>query len=360
MRHNAIVPRSASVRSLPHPRTALGSAIALSAMLLGVGFLPVPYAIEQPGPAIDVLGEYDGEQVLSIEGAQTHPTEGSLMMTTVAIDGGPGYIVTPAEVVRAWFDPTRAVMPKEAYFPEGQTREDTDLENAVQMNTSQQEAVAVALRELGYDVPSEVIVSGVRKGAPAEGVLQAGDVIVAIDGQRGQDAEGFRNLAARAAESGPVPITVRRNGEQMDLEVPTADEDGAPRMGVVLGTGYDVPVDVKIGVGSVGGPSAGTMFALSVYDELTPGALTGGEKIAGTGTIAIDGTVGPIGGIRQKMVGAHDAGAEYFLAPADNCSEVTGYVPDGMQVVRVSSFDEALDAVSTIAETDSVEGLPHC
>ena len=93
--------------------------------------------------------------------------------------------------------------------------------------------------------------------------------------------------------------------------------------------------------GAVGGPSAGMMFALAVYDKITPGAMTGGQMIAGTGTMAIDGTVGPIGGITHKMVGAKEAGAGWFLAPAQDCAEVVGHVPDGLQVAKVATFDEA-------------------
>ena len=102
------------------------------------------------------------------------------------------------------------------------------------------------------------------------------------------------------------------------------------------------------------------MFSLSVYDQLTPGALTGGHEIAGTGTIAADGAVGSIGGIRQKLTGAEQAGAEYFLAPGDNCGEVVGFEPDGLEVVAVDTFEDAVTAVETIAETGSTEGLPVC
>ena len=128
-------------------------------------------------------------------------------------------------------------------------------------------------------------------------------------------------------------------------------------MGVFLGTRFDFPFDVKIDAGNVGGPSAGTMFALGVYDRLTPGALTGGKKIAGTGTIDAAGTVGPIGGIRQKLVGAHDGGAKWFLAPADNCDEVVDHVPDGLKVVRIATFDEAKTSVEAIA-ADQGDSLP--
>jgi PDZ domain-containing protein len=123
---------------------------------------------------------------------------------------------------------------------------------------------------------------------------------------------------------------------------------------------FDFPFDVAIHLQDVGGPSAGMMFALGIYDTLTPGALTGGEHIAGTGTIDTDGEVGPIGGIRQKLFGARDAGADWFLAPEANCSEVTGHVPDGLRVFAVSNLDDALDVVRAIGEGSSTDSFPGC
>src|SRR5699024_3935504 len=123
---------------------------------------------------------------------------------------------------------------------------------------------------------------------------------------------------------------------------------------------HELSMDEQILVGEIGGPSAGMISSLSFYDELTPGALTGGHAIAGTGTIAADGAVGPIGGIRQKMVGARETGAEYFLAPSGNCEEVLGHVPDGLDVGAGSTFEDALEAPGTIADTDSIGGLPSC
>jgi PDZ domain-containing protein len=110
----------------------------------------------------------------------------------------------------------------------------------------------------------------------------------------------------------------------------------------------------------IGGPSAGLIFSLAVYDTLTPGPLTGGNDVAGTGSIDSDGKVGPIGGIRQKMFGAKDAGADWFLAPEANCSEVVGHVPDGLRVFAVSSFDEALEVVRAIGEGEATDGFPSC
>lgn len=359
-RARALLSRRVEDAQLARPVTALISMVVLCLMILGASLMPVPYVIEQPGPAIDVLGSYDDEQIIVIDGAETYPTEGELMMTTVSVDGGPGFRVTPVEVVAAWFDPTKSVLPREAVFPEGQTREQTVLTNSVAMGSSQQGAVAVALEELDIDFDPVIMIGGVEQDAPADGTLEAGDVIVSVDGRSATDVAGYQELVLGTPKGEPVPMTVRRDGEELDLEVPAEMVDGAPKMGVVLTSGYDFPIDVEIAVGGIGGPSAGMMFSLSVYDELTPGALTGDHQIAGTGTIAADGTVGGIGGIRQKMVGAHDSEADYFLAPAANCDEVVGYEPDGLDVVAVSDFDGALKATETIAETGSTDGLPTC
>ena len=359
-RARAVVRRYVEDMQLAKPRLALTSLALLCAMIVGGALIPVPYVIERPGPAIDVLGEYQDEQILVIDGAETYDTDGSLMLTTVSVDGGPGYTVTPAEVMVSWFTRSHAVLPREVMFPEGQTAEQTALNNSVQMNTSQQGAVAVALDELGIDYDPAVLIGGVLEDAPADGILEPGDVLVSVGGETANDVIGYQELVAATPEGQDVPLTVRRDGEELDLEVPAETVDGAPRMGVMLAEGFEFPMSIDITVGSIGGPSAGMMFSLSVYDQLTPGALTGGHEIAGTGTIAADGAVGSIGGIRQKLTGAEQAGAEYFLAPGDNCGEVVGFEPDGLEVVAVDTFEDAVTAVETIAETGSTKGLPVC
>lgn len=359
-RASALITRAIDDAQLARPAVALISLVVLCLMILGGSLLPVPYVIERPGPAIDVLGEYQDEDILSIDGAETHPTDGALMMTTVSVDGGPGYRVTPVEVIGAWFDSSKMVLPREAVFPEEQTKEQTTLTNTAAMSTSQQGAVAVALDELGMKYSDVVMIAGVEDGGAAEDVLEGGDVIVSVGGRTAGDVEGYQRLIEAVPAGEPIPMVVRRGGEETSLEVPTKEEDGVPRMGVVLAAGHEFPMDVDISVGGIGGPSAGMIFSLSVYDQLTPGALTGGHRIAGTGTISDDGAVGPIGGIRQKMVGAADSDAEYFLAPSANCDEVVGNEPDGLDVVAVSTFDDALTATETIAETGSTEGLPTC
>ena len=155
---------------------------------------------------------------------------------------------------------------------------------------------------------------------------------------------------------------MRRNGTKQVLRVKTVktpESKGNTVVGVFLKTTFDVPTKVTIDAGDVGGPSAGMMFALAIYDRLTPGALTGGANIAGTGTIDDTGAVGPIGGIRQKLAGAKRGGAAWFLAPAANCAEVVGHVPDGLQVFKVATFAQARDAVEAIAAKRTA-ALPRC
>jgi PDZ domain-containing protein len=154
-------------------------------------------------------------------------------------------------------------------------------------------------------------------------------------------------------------VQVRRDGAQLDLATTTTSSDGRTVLGVGLDPQFQFPVAVSFGTKDVGGPSAGMMFALGIYDLLTPGARTGGMKVAGTGTIDSRGEVGPIGGIQQKLVGARRAGARWFLAPASNCNEVVGHVPDGLRVVRTSTLHESRLAVEAIAAGRG-QSLPSC
>ncbi|MEO5920153.1 MAG: PDZ domain-containing protein, partial [Pseudolysinimonas sp.] len=228
---------------------------------------------------------------------------------------------------------------------------------------SQQEAVAAAFGELDIDYTSIVTVVTVGDGFPADGVLEPGDQILTVDGD---PVDGVSELSAAFADSGagvPVDLGILREGAEQTVEItPVAATEGpnAIVVGIQPGAVYEFPFEVTVNLGNVGGPSAGMMLALGVYDKLTPGALTGGEHFAGTGTITAGGDVGPIGGIRQKMYGAETAGAEWFLAPVSNCDEVVGHIPAGLEVFAVSTMDEALETVETIASGGDTSSLARC
>lgn len=346
--------------------------IALSVSLvalMGLTFIPTPYVIQQPGPVYDTLGSAlsaDGAEVplIEVEGAETFPTKGTLDLTTLQVVGNRQHPPTWFQLVMAWFDRTRAVVPIDTVFPEGVTSDQRDEQNAALMVDSQHEATAAALTELGYDVGATVEVVDALEGSPAEGELQAGDRILAIGGTPVDSATRLRD-AIQEGEGAEVELSVQRGGETKTVALtPEKTEDAEGKtvwlIGITLTTDYDFPVDVTLQLDNVGGPSAGMMFALGIIDTLTPGELNGGEKIAGTGTIDAAGEVGPIGGIRQKLYGARDAGAEYFLAPASNCDEVVGHIPDGLTVISTSTLEESLDALETIAGGGDVSTLPAC
>jgi PDZ domain-containing protein len=341
--------------------------IAAIAGTVVLGTLPAPYVIESPGPVFDTIGEIDlaGEStpVIEIDGGDTYPTSGSLDMLTVTLRGSRERPLSWIDLAVAWFDRTRAVVPVEYVYPPGQTEQQSDEDSAADMADSQQEAVAAALRELDIDFTSIVTVASTLDGYPADGVLEPGDQILTVDGD---EIDGVTQLTA-ALTAAPIGSTfelgIVRDGEQLTVELTTAaspSDATVPIVGISPGASYEFPFDVTINLGDVGGPSAGTMLALGVYDKLTPGELTGGERIAGTGTIAADGEVGAIGGIRQKMYGASGAGADWFLAPAANCEEVVGHVPDGLEVFAVATLDEAIDTVETIADGGDIASLARC
>lgn len=346
-----------------------GSAmLVLSALVVvlavGLSFIHPPYAIYEPGPVTNTLEATDGTPVVTVRGARTYPTSGALDFTTVYVSGGPGAPVDGWDVLRAWADPAAEVVPRAEAFPPGASQDEIAEINTKEMANSQQEAIAVALRGLGRTVDEHVVVDAIEKGAPALGALEAGDRITAVDGRRVRTrVEAIRAIRARRVGA-TVRLSVVRDGTDRVVRVPTvgARVSGGgevPVIGVILAPRFTFPFDVTIDAGEVGGPSAGMMLSLAVRDVLTPGAMTGGKQIAGTGTISERGSVGPIGGIEHKLVGARRAGAQWFLAPADNCSEVRGHVPDGLRVVRVSTHREAVDAVEAIA-ADRTGALPSC
>ncbi|MGN8024847.1 YlbL family protein [Microbacterium sp. 22242] len=357
-----------SARSGRATRVGLVAFIVSLVALLVLTFLPLPYVIEQPGPVFNTLGEVQdakgkSEPLIAVNGASTYPTKGALDLTTVQVVGNRENPPSWMQLVLAWFEPSKAVVPMDAVFPQGVTSTQRDQANQLMMVDSQQEATAAALRELGHDVPVTIRVASVVPGSAASGLLQPKDVVVAVDGADPADADAMRAQIQKAAGA-PVTLTIERDGTREDVAVTPRKQESngssAWLLGVTLQQTYDFPVDVKLQLDNVGGPSAGMMFALGIIDTLTPGELNGGKQVAGTGTITADGTVGAIGGIRQKLYGARAAGADYFLAPGSNCDEVYGHVPAGLTVVRTDSLEQSLKALKVIAAGGDVTALPTC
>lgn len=342
-------------------------------LMLVLMLLPLPYVVERPGPTVDTLGELGDHPLITVDGAETYPSDGQLRLTTVSTVGGPGYPVTAGDVIRGWFLGSETVVPREAVFSPSETSEEIAQRGQAQMLSSQTNATVAALDELAYDIPMTLTVSVVSEESGAHGVVEIDDVItgIAVPGGQMTDVPGYADLVGALEEVPPgetVQLRVQRDGEEQVLDVETSapgvDATGEPiQDGSLLGVGIlpdpEVPVDIAFDIDNIGGPSAGTMFALAIVDLLTEGDMTGGEVVAGTGTMDLAGRVGPIGGIRMKMVGARDAEAEWFLAPESNCAETLGHEPDGLTVVRVSTLEDARHAVEEIAAGRG-DALPGC
>lgn len=339
----------------------MGFLALFTACLFALVFLPTPYVIERPGPVFDVLGKTEGQDVITIQGASSYPTTGRLDVLTVSVAGNRENTPSWLELGLAWLDPAQAIVPLDVIYPPNVTTKQAEAESSAMMEESQQDAIAAALSKLGYEVPWHVYVSEVSKDSPSSGKLVAADFILDINGVSIKDIDQMRELINQQAPSGALSVTVLRAGKSLIHEITaTKNSDGKYRLGILAGYKYDFPVKIKLELGDVGGPSGGMMFALGIIDRLTPGQLTGGKHIAGTGTIDPAGNVGPIGGIRHKLFGAADAGATVFLAPESNCDEVIGHVPSGLTVVKVKTLSDAKTALEKISTGTNPATLPTC
>jgi len=236
-------------------------------------------------------------------------------------------------------------------YPPQDSVGDVQQQNKTAMLGSQSDAVAAGLAEAGVDAV-EVTVQGVTTGEPADGVLRMGDEIVAVDGTVVESTQAAVSAIENLPPGSRVTLSIRRGGNDRSVVLTTVastDDPSTSRIGVTLSDVFEPPFTVNIDLGQdIGGPSAGLMFSLGIYDLLTPGPLTGGRYIAGTGTIDMSGTVGPIGGIQQKIAGAYANGATVFLVPADNCEEAgQSSLAAKLDLVEVSTMDGAVQALQS-------------
>jgi PDZ domain-containing protein len=333
-----------SRRSLTLAIAGLATVVAIVVAVL----LPVPYVILGPGPTLNTLGKSSGQPLITISGHPTYATTGNLNLVTVSYQGGPGSDMNIFQALRAWVDPSEAVVPETELFPAGQSAQQTQAQDTEQMTSSQQTATAAALTALHIPYQTVVSVVSTVPGYPASTVLKAGDVIKAVDGKPVTDQTSLSSMITAHPAGTVLTLEVLRAGKTLTVPVASKQSGGTAVVGVEAQEQYKFPFTVSISVGDIGGPSAGMMFALGIIDKLTPDNLTGGKFIAGTGEITASGQVQPIGGIQQKMVGARSAGATIFLTPAANCSDTTGAVPAGLRLVKVSTLSGAMSDLEAI------------
>ena len=326
-----------------------------------IGDQPACLAALEPGPAVNALGRVIvGDSVLAFESG------GELVLTTVQVDVN----LTFGEWISQRNDPRVALFDRAAIVPPGRTENDVAAENAVLMDQSVTTSILAAFKELGYP---DIVGRGARIGALsapdqrsyAEGQIQVGDVVTHVNGTPVTDATSAVTLVRTVPVGSEVTLTIERANEVLTERFtlqPSPDDPERPLIGVSLQTAFDLPFDVDIDAGVIGGPSAGLFFALAIVDRLSEDDLTGGQIVAGTGTITIDGLVGPIGGIRQKVIGATERGdqgppATVFLAPASQFEDaVTAAVTRQVLVVPVATLTEAIDVLRQLAAGTTPSG----
>jgi Lon-like protease len=294
----------------------------------------LPWYAVAPGPARAV------QPLIRFEDRQRYESQGNFVMTSVRFTR-----LTGMGVLLAWLDPDRAVVSRDVLYPDGEDVTQERERAISQMDSSKLDASAVVMTALeGYPQAhgDGVLVESVVPGCAADGELFPGDRILSIDG--GQvDTYADARRAIRAAASGDTlmfDLSVDGTPETARLVREPCGGSERPLVGISMINSF--PFDVSISSGDIGGPSAGLMWALGLYDLLTPGDLTGGRTIAGTGQIGVDGTVYPIAGIQEKVAAAADAGATVFLVPEGNLKAARAGGDHGLQLVPVSSFDDAL------------------
>lgn len=322
--------------------------VLVAAAFLAIGmFVRVPYVALGPGPTFDTLATTAKGPVVKIDGTDTYKTGGELRLTTVSLSDD----VRLLDGLGMWISGRYALAPRELYFPPGSTEQQVEKQNAQMFRASQSSAEVAALSYLDY--PTKVVTQQVIKGGPSSQVLRAGDELVAVDGMKVSSTQDVHKALEDTRPNETIPVSFRRDGALTQGKTITLGSAGDERnqgfMGLLLTDQAKVDFDIDISLSDIGGPSAGLMFATAIVDRLTPGELTGGEHVAGTGEISEDGEVVPIGGIEFKLIAAKEDGATTFLVPKANCAEAVSTAPEGLRLVRVGTLADAVGALKKIA-----------
>lgn len=321
--------------------------LLLVALAVMCTVIPAPVVAVGKGPTHDTLGTVEGTEVVAIDDLPTYPTTGQLNMTTVGVSEN----LRVVDMVALWASGEYQVVPRSSLFPPGQSTADTAERNRELFVDSQAAAEAAALTHLG--LPTRILVGELVEGSPSAGVLEVGDRLTAIDGRPLATLDDVTGTLAGTRPGQTVQITFVRGdaGPERTAPVTLGEHPEGPQG--TLGIFPEArPLDedqIVISLANIGGPSAGLMFALAIVDKLTPGALTGGRFVAGTGAIHSSGAVMPINGVPFKMAAAKLAGATVFLVPEDNCAEARDTAPEGLQLVRVPDLDAAVAGLETLA-----------
>ena len=320
--------------------------VVLLIALMPIGLIKTEYYFMSPGPPYQWEIDYGNNDNYSFEG--------NLYQLTVRRDEA-NIFVYLWSLLNESYD----LYPREVILPDGVTPQELSEISIQNMRTSENVAIAVALKNIGYEIESKgdgVAVVGLLEDSPVKDKLKKGDLINSINNTDIYSATEFISTLRTYSIGETVSIGLLReiDGIKEQIYIKTTliehvEYEGEPMVGFLATTvneRFDFPFEIDIKTGNVGGPSAGLMMALNVYNNLIPEDITNSKIIAGTGTIEIDGSVGPVGGIKQKIIAAKRAGAELILVPVANFEEAQPFETDKTAIVAVDSFDEALAVIS--------------
>jgi Lon-like protease len=338
--------------SRPAPRRRRWWLVPL--ILLGIAavsaiFIRLPYDTIAPGSSRQV------NDLVLIKGGPNYPPRGQIMETTVSVRER----VTPYEVLFGWLSPDIDVIPEKKV--RGNTPPKVyEQQNVEAMSDSKKVAEAVALEHIGYHVVqgNGAVVRDVRPNTPGASILKPGDLIVGVDGKPvGIETQAVDAIHAHKPGDRVTLSVVRGKAASQPLQATLASQGGQPFLGVVLETSglqFKLPFDINIDSGTVVGPSAGAAYGLELLDQLTPGELTGGGKVAVTGELHLDGTIGPIGGVAQKAVTVRRSGASIFIVPRDNYKDAKAHAGNHLKVYAVDNIDDALRILGTLKGSNAL------
>jgi Lon-like protease len=328
-----------------------------------LALVPVPFVRLSPGPLFNTLGEVNGKELIKISQTQTYPSQGELNMTTVSETGGPYGQLILFDAMLAWFNPTQTVIPTSQQYPEMADSEQIKRESRRLFTSSQANAIAAALNYLNIETESVVRVDSVVIGAPADGKVEPGDLVLGVNGTPVSTSEQVVELVQANPAGAEIFLELARNDEIFEVSMISEEskvKPGAASVGIAIAPAVNPPFEIEFELDDVGGPSAGLMFTLGIINELTEQDLTYGKKLAGTGTINVVGEVGAVGGVLQKAAASQKAGVELFLMPEVNCSFFKESDFRGLPIVAVNNVEEAIAAIDIYSQTNSIAGLNTC
>jgi PDZ domain-containing protein len=328
-------------------RIPLAGGLLCTLLAIAFSLVPTNNGLEAPGFVVPV------ESMVQVPALRRYPAAGSFLMTTIF----PQTPITLGEWVYGQFSPVVKIVPPEQIVPFNTTPQALVHQQYQMLEQSETSAIVVGLRLAGYEVKINgrgVRILSILPDSLAKDVLQVGDIILGLNGKPVRTKTELINQLKLQDQHPTVPMQIERNNHTWDITaslMPSSAPNKPPQLGITIeSAGFDVqlPFPVKIVPQKVvGGPSAGLIFALAVYNAVTPGDLTGGWKIAGTGSIDFDGGVGPIGGVQQKVAGAEIAGAEYFLSPPENYDDARA-VARKIKVVKVTTAEQAIQFLHSL------------